>query len=406
MENREQTEPFDFTTVPDRKGKDAIAVDTPSLNGFQVNEILKPGYDIIPMWVADMNFIVPSCITERVAERLAHPSFGYYGVRDAYYEGIRFWHQTRHGITDITKEEIGYENGLLGGLISSLRSLLPSGGKVLLHTPAYVGFTHVLKANQFQIVPSALKMDEEGIWRMDFADMEAKIRDEQIRVAVFCSPQNPTGRVWRREELESAAALFEKYGVTVISDEIWSDLILFGNTHIPFASVSDYAHANTVELYAPTKTFNLAGMVGSYHVIYEPDLRKKIEAYESATSYNHMNVLSMYALMGAYTREGADWVDGLIPVIEENVRLTMEFLKTVPGIDAAQPEGTYMLFLDCEAYCRQQGLTPDELMKKGMEVGVLWQDGRPFGGTHTIRLNLASPTHRIREALRRLKDVL
>ena len=395
---------FDYTSVPDRRGKDAIAIDIPELNGFVIDDVLKPEFDRLPMWVADMNFVVPTCITDRMSERLAHPSFGYYSVRAEYYEAIANWHKMRHGITDVTKDVIGYENGLLGGLVSSMKVLLPDGGKVLLHTPAYIGFTHVLKDNNYEIVGSELVKDADGCWRMDLSDMEEKIKREEIKVAVFCSPHNPTGRVWNREELEAAAALFEKYGVTVISDEIWSDLILFGNQHIPFASVSEYAHENTVELYAPSKTFNLAGLVGSYHIIYNEELRKKIETYESATSYNHMNVLSMYALMGAYSEEGAAWVDGLIKVLEENVRIALDALKAVPGISVARPEGTYMLFLDCTEYCKNTGINLDELLKKGMEVGVLWQDGRPFGGSHTIRLNLASPTHRIEEAFRRLKE--
>ncbi|MDO4733830.1 MAG: aminotransferase class I/II-fold pyridoxal phosphate-dependent enzyme [Lachnospiraceae bacterium] len=394
---------FDFTTVPERKGKDAIAVDIPVLNGFDINETVKPGFDLIPMWVADMNFVVPACITDTVSERLEHPSFGYYLIRDEYYDSIQRWHEERHGISDITKETIGYENGLLGGLVSSLKVLLPEGGKVLLHSPTYIGFTHVLKDNGYKIVSSELVKDQDGTWRMDLSDMEKKIKDGKIKVAVFCSPHNPTGRVWSREELEQAAELFERYGVTVISDEIWSDLILFGNRHIPFASVSKYAHNNTVELYAPSKTFNLAGLIGSYHVIYNPKLRNKIETYEKATSYNSMNVLSMYALIGAYSEEGSEWVDDLIHVLEENVDLALNSLKKVPGIAVERPQGTYMLFLDCKEFCEKNELTLDELLKKGMEVGVLWQDGRPFGGTHTIRMNLASPTHRIEEALKRLE---
>ncbi|MBR3242913.1 MAG: aminotransferase class I/II-fold pyridoxal phosphate-dependent enzyme [Parasporobacterium sp.] len=393
---------FDYTTVPERQGKDAIAVDIPSLNGFSLAEVIHSGFDRIPMWVADMNFIVPDCITGKMAERLSHPSFGYYMVRDEYYQAVKDWHNNRHSVKDLSKEQIGYENGLLGGLVSSLKVLLPDGGKVLLHSPTYIGFTHVLKDNRYEIVSSELVRDSEGVWRMDLQDMEEKIRDQKIRVAVFCSPHNPSGRVWTREELEAVSALFEQYGVTVISDEIWSDLILFGNRHIPFAEVSEYARENTVELYAPSKTFNLAGLVGSYHIIYNEKLRNQIEAYETSTSYNHMNVLSMYALMGAYSEEGAAWVNGLIKVLEENVSFALNQLEKVDGVSVSKPEGTYMLFLDCKAWCEKHQVNLDQLLKKGMEVGVLWQDGRPFGGSHTIRMNLASPTHRIEEAFRRL----
>ncbi len=395
---------YDFTTVPDRKGKDAIAVDIPSLNGFEIDKILKAGFDRIPMWVADMNFVVPACITDKVSGRLAHPSFGYFSIRDEYYDSIINWHKSRHGITDITKEQIGYENGLLGGVVSAMKVLLPEGGKVLLHTPAYIGFTHVLKDNHYEIIGSELIKDTNGVWRMDFEDMEKKICEEQIKVGVFCSPHNPSGRVWSREELETAAALFEKYGVTVISDEIWSDLVLFGNEHIPFASVSPYAHEHTIELYAPSKTFNLAGLIGSYHVIYNPELKRKIETYENETSYNHLNVLSMYALIGAYSEEGSEWVDELVDVLSENVNYALSQLSRITGVSVEKPEGTYMLFLDCEGYCKEKGITLDDLLKKGMEVGVLWQDGRPFGGEYTIRLNLASPKSRIEEAFNRLNE--
>lgn len=394
---------FDYKTVPDRKGKDAIAVDIPELNGFHLEDVIRPEFDRIPMWVADMNFVVPSCITDKVAERLRHPSFGYYSIREEYYSAVQNWHRNRHGITYLRKEQIGYENGLLGGLVSSLKVLLPEGGKVLLHSPAYIGFTHVLRDNRFEIVRSELRPDPDGLWRMDLADMERKIRENGIKAAVFCSPHNPTGRVWSREELEAAAALFEQYGVTVIADEIWSDLILPGSRHIPFASVSGYARENTVELYATSKTFNLAGLVGAYHIIYNEELRKKIETFEAATSYNHMSVLTMYALLGAYSDEGAAWVDGLLEVLQENTDLALRAL-TEAGITVSRPEGTYMLFLDCREFCEKKGISLSELLKAGMEVGVLWQDGRPFGGKHTIRMNLASPTERIEEAFRRLKQ--
>ncbi len=395
---------FDYITIPERKGKDAIAVDIPVLNGVQIDKNLQEGFDLIPMWVADMNFVVPHCITGKVAERLSHPSFGYYMVRDEYYQAIIDWQKNRHDVRDLTKEDIGYENGLLGGLVSTLKVLLPDGGKVLLHTPAYIGFTHVLNDNGYEIIGSELKKDKNGIFRMNLEDMEQKIVKEQIRVAVFCSPHNPTGRVWEREELEAVVSLFEKYGITIISDEIWSDLILPGHTHIPFASISEYARMNTVGLYAPSKTFNLAGLIGSYHIIYNKELKKRIDTYENATSYNHMNVLSMYALIGAYSKEGAEWVDGLIPVLEDNVQLAMEKLNLVRGVAVTRPEGTYMLFLDCREYCADRGISLDELLKKGMKAGILWQDGRPFGGDYTIRMNLASPTHRIREAFERLRE--
>ena len=191
----------------------------------------------------------------------------------------------------------------------------------------------------------------------------------------------------------------------MISDEIWSDLTLRGHQHIPLQSVSDDARQRTVALYAPSKTFNLAGLIGSYHIIYNKALRERVERESSLCHYNSMNVLSMHALIGAYSDEGSQWVDELREVLTENVKYACKFIrKNLPGVSVQQPEGTYMLFLDCEEYCRCSGRTLDEVKKAGYEVGVVWQDGRPFHGAHHIRMNLALPMEKVIIAMDRLKE--
>lgn len=393
---------FDFTTIYDRRGKDAMAVDAvEKIPTFQPNE----GFDAIPMWVADMNFATAPSVNAEIAKRIEHPLYGYYMTPDEYYDAIIRWHETRNGVTGLEKEHIGYENGVLGGLMSALNAVCARGDKVLVHAPTYIGFTGSIENAGYHIVTSDLKQDRYGIWRMDFFDMEMKIKKNDIRAVVFCSPHNPTGRVWEREELEQFMDMAQRLNVAVISDEIWSDLTLRGYKHIPLQSVSEDARNRTIALYAPSKTFNLAGLIGSYHIIYNEALHKRVKKEASTCHYNSMNVLSMHALIGAYSDEGAQWVDELREVLTANVKYACKFIrKNFKSVNVQQPEGTYMLFLDCEEYCKRSGRSLDEVKKAGYEVGVVWQDGRPFHGPHHIRMNLALPTARVEEAMQRLKD--
>lgn len=394
---------YDFTTIMDRRGKDAIAIDAVGQPGGFAPEAPQEGFDIIPMWVADMNFPVAPPVISAMEERLKHPAFGYFQPRAEYYDSIIRWMEQRHNMPGVKKKYIGYENGVLGGVASALHALCRPGEKILLHSPAYIGFTGLLDKNGYHTVFSPLVKDEEGIWRMDFEDMEARIVSENIRTTIFCSPHNPCGRVWSREELEQAFALFRKYDMHVISDEIWSDIILEGHEHIPSLMVSEDAAKRTVALYAPSKTFNLAGLIGSYHIIPDEDLRSRIDKEASLTHYNSMNVLSMYALIGAYSSEGAEWVDELCSVITENVKYAVGYIrKHFKGVSVFEPEGTYMLFLDCREWCGEHGKSLAELEKMGWSVGVAWQDGAMFKDPWSIRMNLALPLSRVKEAFARL----
>ena len=392
---------YDFTTVIDRHGRDALAVD--ALGHGTCPGAPKDGFDAIPMWVADMNFATVPAIPAAIAQRAAHPLYGYFFPTDDYYNAIINWQRERNGVTDLTREHIGHENGVLGGVVSALGALCCRSDKVLLHSPTYVGFTGSIETAGYRIVHSPLQKDDGGVWRMDFADMEQKILAHNIRTMVFCSPHNPTGRVWEREELEALIALCEKHDVYLISDEIWSDLILSG-THIPTQSVSEWARQHTIALYAPSKTFNLAGLVGSYHIIYNDALHRRVRQEGALSHYNNMNVLSMHALMAGYTTEGAQWVDELRQVLAQNVDFACRFFDGIDGISVARPQGTYMLFPDFTDWCKAHNCTIDELLRRGWDVGVAWQDGRPFHGPCHIRMNLALPHSRVQEAFRRLGE--
>ena len=393
---------YDFTSIMDRVGKDAIAVEALG----QMKMAPKPpkdGFDIIPMWVADMNFPTVPTIPEAIIERAKHPAYGYFSPRKEYYDAIIQWQKNRNGVTDLTPECIGYENGVLGGVISALNVYCSRGDNVLVHKPTYIGFTNSLTNNGYHIVHSELVKDENDVWRMDFEDMEKKIVEHNIHATIFCSPHNPCGRVWERWEIEKAMEIFKKHDVMVVADEIWSDLITTGHKHIPTQSVSEDAKMRTVALYAPSKTFNLAGLIGSYHIIYNQHLRDRIAKESSLSHYNSMNVLSMHALIGAYQPEGYEWLDELREVITGNIDYACNYIKEhFDGVSVSRPEGTYMLFVDCSEWCEKHGKTIEDVEKAAWDVGVACQDGRMFHGPCHLRINLALPLSRVQEAFDRL----
>ena len=398
---------YDFESIIERHGHDALALDMPAAareagDGYFSVQV-KEDFDVIPMWVADMNFAAAPSITDAIKARMEHPVFGYFSPRKEYFDAIIKWQTERNHVEDLTAEYIGYENGVLGGVVSAAGILCSRGDKMLVHSPTYVGFTNALGNAGYELVHSPLVCDENNIWRMDFEDMEKKIVEQNIHTAIMCSPHNPTGRAWERWELEKAMELFKKHDVYVISDEIWSDLYLANNKHIPTQSVSEDAKMRTIAFYAPSKTFNLAGLIGSYHIVYNKRLRDRLRKEASLCHYNSMNVLSMYALIGAYEPEGWEWLAQLQEVLTKNAEFACDFIENKwKGVKVSRPQATYMLFIDCEEWCQEHGKTIDDVQRAGLEVGVLWQDGRAFHGKHCIRLNLALPYVRVKEAFERL----
>lgn len=395
---------YDFTSILDRKGKDALAIDGVGMTSWAAMPgAPKEGFDFIPMWVADMNFPTCPAVTDAIIRRAEHPAFGYFLPPYAYYDAIINWRKPGH--PDLTREEIGYENGVHGLITSAVQVLTKPGDPILLHSPVYLGFKNDVDGLGRRAVYSPLYRDENGVWRMDYEDMNRRIKENGVRVAIFCSPHNPSGRVWEREELEKAMEVFEANDVTVISDEIWADLVFPGHVHIPTQSVNAWAKEHTIGCYAPSKTFNLAGLIGSYHIIYNKELRDKVTKWGLDTHYNEMNVLSMHALIGGYSAEGREWLSQLMDVLQENARLAVDFINNgLDGVSVAMSEGTYMLFLDCTEYCQKSGRTIGEVLKAGWDVGIGWQDGRAFEGPCHIRINLASPKSQIEKALGRMKE--
>ena len=393
---------YDFTSIMDRKGHDALAVDAVGAPG-SLYPAPREGFDVIPMWIADMNFPTVPTIPQAIIARTQHTAYGYFAPRQEYFDAISRWHEQRKGVAGVEPQHIGYANGVLAGVVAAANVLCSKGDKILVHSPTYVGFTHALGDNGYELVHSPLVLDEENIWRMDFEDMEKKLTEQKIHTAILCSPHNPCGRVWERWELEKAMELFRKHDVFVISDEIWSDLILPGHKHIPTQSISEDAKQRTVAMYAPSKTFNLAGLVGSYSVVYNKWLKDRMDKEMSLSHCNGMNVLSMYALIGGYSPEGHDWVDQLVQVIDGNVSYAVSFIQEkFQGVTVSRPQGTYMLFVDCKEWLEKNGKTIDELKAAFYEVGVMVQDGRQFQAPTCLRMNLALPLSRVKEAFERL----
>ena len=396
---------YDFTTIMDRHGQDALAVDGLGNGGGFSPAAPREGFDSIPLWVADMSFATAPSVTRAMAERIAQPHFGYYAPRDEYYQAIIDWHRTRKGVHDLERVHIGYQNGVLGGVVSALEVLCSPGDNVLVHSPTYVGFTMAVGNHGYNLVHSPLVPDKDGVWRMDYEDMERRIAQNNIHAAIFCSPHNPCGRVWERAEIEAAMEVFERHDVYVISDEIWSDLLLDGHVHTPAQQISEWAHEHVVALYAPSKTFNLAGLIGSYHVIYNGWLRDRVERQSALSHYNEQNVLSMHALMGAYSAEGAAWCDELCEVLSANAAYAYEHIRAhYPGVTCTRAEGTYVLLADCRAWCADKGIGYEDLVRAGWDVGVTWHDGRLFECPGCVRIAVSVPHTQVVEAFHRLDE--
>ena len=386
---------FDFVTALDRKGHDSSAADYEPA-------YLREGFDFIPMAVADMGFKTCPAIVESIKERLEHPIFGYFPHKEEYYDVIVKWQERKHGVTGLKKENIMYHHGVHGGNVHALRLFCHAGDKIMIHTPIYASFRRNIKDLGWNAVESELVIDENGVYRMDFEDMEKEFK-AGCRTLLFCSPHNPLGRVWEKWELEKMMELCEKYEVKVVSDEIWADFVFSGHKHVPVQSVSEYAKMNTIALYAPSKTFNLAGMMGSYSICYNPYLQARFARQSYLTMYNKMTLPSMYALLGAYSDEGFEWAKQLIATIEGNAKYAVDYIrKNFEGVTVGDPEGTYVIFVDTKEWCEKHGKTHDELFVQAMSYGVGWQDGVGFKGNTHFRINLAQPRHRVEEAMDRL----
>ncbi len=390
---------YNFDKVWDRHNMDSIKWDDPK-NPQHVLYTQNENY--ISMSVADMDFATAPCVVGAITERLAHPLFGYCDFPNRYKASIINWHTKHYHLDGLKEEHILYQNSVLGGLSTFLSIYTAPGEKILMNSPAYTGFQRIIKNLGRMLCCSPLEQDEKGIFRINFLDMESKMEKENISAMIFCSPHNPTGRVWERWEIEKVVALCNKYKVKIISDEIWADFVMDKSKHhIPTQSVNEIARDITMALYAPSKTFNTGGLFGAYTIIYDRQMMNKITNASIACGYNEKNLLACYALIGEY-ENGEEWVRQLLTYIRGNQEYMVDYInKNFMKVRAYCPEGTYLLWIDV----RECGLEASTLFTRIKEAGVILNRGADYLDDGYLRLNAACPRSYCEEVMRRLAQV-
>lgn len=381
----------DFNEIIDRQHTNCLKYDFAVERGYPAG--------ILPFWVADMDFRTPQVVIDELHRRVDHGIFGYTDPKDDYREILQQWFTEHHNWTPKT-ESLVITPGVVFALAAAVRAFTKPGDGVLIQQPVYYPFSEVIGDNGRQLVNSPL-VNQNGYYEIDFADLEAKIRDNRVKLLLLCSPHNPVGRVWTRAELERIAAIAAKYDVIIAADEIHEEFIRPGFTHIPFASISADAANRTITCTSPSKTFNLAGLQVSNIFIENPVLRRRFRQEVAGAGYSQPNALGLFAAQAAYNA-GAPWLREVLAYIEENYQKTKTFLAAhLPRVKLTEPEGTYLLWLDFSDY----GLSDEELDRIIIHEANLWLDsGHIFGkdGHNFQRLNIACPWATLETGLNRL----
>lgn len=356
--------------------------------------------DMLGLWVADMDFAVPKAVNEAIRKRTEHPIYGYTETDENYYDAMIEWYRKRQNF-EIKKEWISYAPGVIPAICFLISAFTEEGDKVIIQEPVYHPFKKSILDNGRVPLINELVFDGEK-YRMDLDALEAQI-DEKTKMMILCSPHNPIGRVWTREELTAVGELCMRHDILLVADEIHGDIVYPGHKHIPFAALSEEFADHCVVCNAPNKTFNIAGLQGGNVIIKNPQIREKYRKYAGRFHLAEFTPFSMVAHQAAY-RHGEKWFEELLVYLEENIRFTSEYLKThLPCVKVIQPEATYMVWLDF----RGTGLSPEEvndrLIKKAK---VAFNDGGMFGtsGEGFQRMNVACPREILETALCRVAD--
>ena len=383
---------FDFDTVINRRGTNSYKWD-----------IVKEE-DVIPLWVADMDFKTAPAILEALKKRVEHGVFGYTLVPDSYYEAIINWFARRHN-WQIDRSWIIYTTGVVPAVSCAIKALTLPGEKVLIQTPDYNCFFSSIKNNGCEVAENELVRRGDS-YEVDFEDFERQCADEKTTVFLLCNPHNPAGRVWTKEELERMNDICLTHGVRVISDEIHCELVMPGHRFTPFAAISDACRDNSVVLNSPTKAFNIAGLQIANIICADPAMRRRIDRAVNINEVCDVNPFGVVALQAAYN-ESEEWLDSLNHYIWGNYLALKEFIaKELPRLEVARLEGTYLAWVDIKA----TGLTSDEAYEKLMKEGRVYvNSGTMYGrraGEGYLRINLACPRATLLEGLKRMGGVL
>ena len=386
---------FDFDMPIDRRGTDSVKFDFAAEHGYDP--------DILPLWVADMDFQAPPCVRKALADRVEHGIFGYTDVKDDYYAAVCNWFGSHFGWQP-RQEWVVKTPGVVFALSAAVRVMTDPGDAVLVQPPVYYPFYKVVEQNGRRLVESPLCY-ENGRYTIDFADFEAKIVENDVKLFILCSPHNPICRVWTVEELTKIGEICLRHGVQVVADEIHCDFTLPGFTHTPFLKACPEMAEDTVVCTAPSKTFNLAGLQVSNLFIPGEQLRSAYLAELDRISYHSLNCMGSVACRAAY-QEGKPWLDACKAYMLENLNFVRTFLaEHIPAIRLVEPEGTYFAWLDCTGL----GLTKEQLDDLIVKKAGLWLDsGAIFGAcaAQFQRVVLACPRATLEKALHRLHDAL
>jgi len=359
--------------------------------------------DVLPMWVADMDFHTAPAIIDALHRRVEHGIFGYTKVPGYYYQATIDWFSRRHNFT-IDKEWILFTSGVVPALSAVIKALTAPGDKVLVQTPVYNCFFSSIRNDECEMVANEL-VYENGTYSIDFDDLEKKTADPQVKLMLLCSPHNPAGRVWKREELERIGEICLRNHVVVVSDEIHCDLVYEGYTHIPFASLSEEFIQNSVTCIAPTKTFNLAGIQVANIIAADEEISRKIDKALNVNEVCEINCFAVEALTAAYN-EGEHWLEELKAYLYSNYEYLKDFFsKNLPHLPVTKLEATYLVWIDC----RSLKQTSKEIAEMLLEKEKLWvNEGTMYGaaGEGFIRINIACPRPLLEEGLNRLYKVL
>ncbi|MCD7944395.1 MAG: pyridoxal phosphate-dependent aminotransferase [Clostridia bacterium] len=387
---------LDFDRIIDRRNTDCLKYDFAKRRG-------KPE-DVLPLWVADMDFPTSSYVLDALQERVAHGIFGYTEIGDSYFEAVAGWMERKHG-WQVKQDWLVKTPGVVFGLAMAVKAFTEKGDSILIQQPVYYPFKEVIEDNDRQVVSSDLVLGSDNRYHINFADFEQKIIDNQVKLFILCSPHNPVGRVWKREELLRIGELCLKYGVLAVSDEIHQGFVYGENKHLVFANLAPEFEKFSITCTSPAKTFNLAGLQVSNLFIPNPTLQEAFRKQIAASGYSQLNTLGLTAGEAAY-RYGEEWHNGVIDYLEQNIIYLKSYLnQELPEIRMIEPEGTYLVWLDF----RGLGLTVPELEHMIIHKAKLWLDsGAIFGaaGEGFQRINIACPRATLKQALEQLKQAV
>ncbi len=359
--------------------------------------------ELIPLWIADMDFLTPPEITQALINRCKHGVFGYTGASEGYYYSIIGWLDRRHDY-HVKKEEITFIPGVVKGIAFALDTFTEPGDAVIIQPPVYPPFQAVTSLLKRRIINNPLIL-KDGKFEIDFEGLKEIVDENRCKVLILCNPHNPGGRTWKKSELEQLAEICYANNILLVSDEIHADLALPGFTHTPFATVSEKARQNSITLMAPSKTFNIAGIVSSFSIIHNPEIRTKFLNYLTPRELDRGTIFAYTAAEAAYNNCD-QWLDEAMQYVARNVDFVERFIEeNIPQIKIVRPEASFLIWLDC----RQLGLTQQQLNELFVEKAKLaLNDGSTFGkeGEGFMRLNVGTPRTILEQALNNLKEAI